>query len=116
MAIAEYERAKFLERSRRGKRHKAQQGSVNALSGAPYGYRYITCAEGGGEARYEIVEEHAQVVRQMFDWVGRERLSISEVSRRLMAAGVATPRGTVGSQEHLGNANQPRLSGPSGVR
>lgn len=91
--IAEYERAKFLERSRRGKRHKAQQGSVNALSGAPYGYRYITCAEGGGEARYEIIEEHAQVVRQMFDWIGRERLSISEVSRRLMAASIPTPRG-----------------------
>lgn len=37
--IAEYERAQILERSRRGKRHKAQQGSVNVLSGAPYGYR-----------------------------------------------------------------------------
>ncbi len=35
--IAEYERAKILERSRRGKRHKAHSGSVNVLSGAPYG-------------------------------------------------------------------------------
>ena len=33
--IAEYERAKMLERSRRGKRHQAQQGSVNVLCGAP---------------------------------------------------------------------------------
>ncbi|MGF1614569.1 MAG: recombinase family protein, partial [Gammaproteobacteria bacterium] len=39
--IAEYERAKILERSRRGKRHKARLGSVNVLSGAPYGYRYV---------------------------------------------------------------------------
>lgn len=38
--IAEYERAKILERSRRGKRHAAQGGSVSVLSGAPYGYRY----------------------------------------------------------------------------
>ena len=30
--VAEYERAKILERSRRGKRHAAQQGSVSALS------------------------------------------------------------------------------------
>ena len=33
--IAEYERAQIAERSRRGKRHKAQQGVVNVLSGAP---------------------------------------------------------------------------------
>jgi DNA invertase Pin-like site-specific DNA recombinase/transposase len=38
--IAEYERAQILERSRRGKRHRARQGQVNVLSGAPYGYRY----------------------------------------------------------------------------
>jgi len=36
--IAEYERAKILERSRRGKRHAARRGSVNVLGGAPYGY------------------------------------------------------------------------------
>src|SRR5271157_5420764 len=39
--IAEYERAQIAERSRRGKRHHAQQGSINVLSGAPYGYRYV---------------------------------------------------------------------------
>src|SRR5213078_5088353 len=44
--VAEYERAKILERSRRGKRHAAQRGSVNVLSGAPYGYRYIGKWEG----------------------------------------------------------------------
>ena len=35
--IAEYERAQILERSRRGKRHRALQGVVNVLCGAPYG-------------------------------------------------------------------------------
>jgi len=39
--IAEYERAQIVERSRRGKRHKAKQGVVNVLSAAPYGYKYI---------------------------------------------------------------------------
>jgi site-specific DNA recombinase len=91
--IAEYERAKRLERSRRDKRHKAQQGSVNVLCGAPYGYRYVTQADGGGQARYALHEEHAPVVRQIFEWVGRERLSIGEVQRRLTAAGVPSPRG-----------------------
>jgi len=35
--IAEYERAKIMERSRRGKQHAARRGSINVLSGAPYG-------------------------------------------------------------------------------
>src|SRR4051812_27931438 len=46
--VAEYERAKVLERSRRGKLHAARKGSVNVLAGAPYGYRYIGKLEGGG--------------------------------------------------------------------
>src|SRR5215212_7816960 len=40
--MAEYERAKIIERARRGKRHAAGMGSVNVLCGAPYGYRYVT--------------------------------------------------------------------------
>ena len=34
--IAEYERAKIMERSRRGKLHAAREGNVNVLSNAPY--------------------------------------------------------------------------------
>jgi len=91
--VAEYERAKILERSRRGKLHAARQGSVNVLSGAPYGYRYISCREGDGEARYEIVLEEARVIRQMFEWVGRDGLSIGEVCRRLKEQGIPSPKG-----------------------
>jgi site-specific DNA recombinase len=91
--VAEYERAKILERSRRGKLHAARRGVVNILSGAPYGYRYLTCQEGAGEARYEIVFEEARIVRQIYEWVGRDRMSIGEVRRRLQSQGVASPRG-----------------------
>ncbi len=91
--VAEYERAKILERSRRGKRHGAHSGVVNVLSGAPYGYRYITKHEGSGQARYEILLEEARVVRQIFDWVSRERLSIGEVVRRLNQAQERTRTG-----------------------
>jgi site-specific DNA recombinase len=91
--MAEYERAKILERSRRGKRHAADSGSVNALSGAPYGYRYIDKHSGGGQARYEIHLEQAAVVRQVFEWVGRERVTINEVCRRLQKSGVRTQTG-----------------------
>jgi site-specific DNA recombinase len=91
--VAEYERAKILERSRRGKLHAARHGSVNVLSGAPYGYRYVSCREGDGEARYEIVLEEARVIRQMFAWVGRDGLSIGEVCRRLKEQGIPSPTG-----------------------
>src|SRR3974377_2055375 len=61
--IAEYERAKIMERCRRGKQYAARHGSVNVLRGAPYGYRYVAKHEGGGEARYQIVAEEAGVVQ-----------------------------------------------------
>ena len=91
--IAEYERAKILERSRRGKRHAARSGDVAVLSGAPYGYRYVSKQEGGGQASYEVIPEEAQIVQQIFQWVGQERCSMREVCRRLQKAGIRTRTG-----------------------
>ena len=91
--VAEYERAKILERSRRGKLHAARKGSVSVLSAAPYGYRYVSKHEGGGQARYDVVLESARVVRQIFAWVGQQRCSIREVCRRLDKERIATPKG-----------------------
>jgi site-specific DNA recombinase len=91
--MAEYERAKIVERHRRGKLHAARHGVVNALSGAPYGYRYVTKHAGGGQAQYDIIPEEARVVQQVFAWVGGERLTIGEVCRRLTQAGEVTRTG-----------------------
>ena len=91
--IAEYERGKIMERCRRGKLHAARQGNVNVLCGAPYGYRYVTLKEADGHARYEINLEQARVVRQIFHWVGQDRLSIGEVQRRLTKQAVPTATG-----------------------
>jgi site-specific DNA recombinase len=93
--IAEYERAKILERGRRGRRHAARSGSVSALTRAPFGYRYVTRNEGGGIARFEVVEEEACMVRFIFAWVGFDRLSLREVCRRLRQMGCRTRRGLV---------------------
>jgi site-specific DNA recombinase len=91
--IAEYERAKIMERRRRGKLHAARQGSVNVLVQAPLGYRYVTVQEGGGQARYEVVLEEARLVRDIFTCVGRERISLSAVCRRLEKQGILTRTG-----------------------
>ncbi len=91
--FAEYERAKMLERSRRGKRHRARAGAVSVLSRAPFGYRYVSREAGGGEARYDIDEDAAGVVRQVFAWVGQERRTLAGVCRRLLEAGIPSPTG-----------------------
>jgi site-specific DNA recombinase len=63
--VAEYERAKILERTRRGRRHAALCGNVSVLCGAPYGYRYVPKAA-GVPARYDVLLEEARVVRDIF--------------------------------------------------
>lgn len=91
--IAEYERAKILERSRRGKLHAARKGSVSVLTGAPFGYKYISCFEDHGEASYEIILEEAKLARQIFEWVGLEGCSINEVRRCLHSKQIPTSTG-----------------------
>ena len=91
--VAEYERAKILERSRRGKRHAARKGSVNVLSNAPYGYRYVATPERGGDAEYALALEEADVVRQIFEWIGRDRHTIGEVRGRLKDQAIPSPKG-----------------------
>ena len=92
--VAEFERAKILERCRRGRRYAAQQGRVSVLSQAPFGYRYHS-KQVHGEARFEVDAEQAEVVRQIFDWVGRERVTLSEARRRLHQRGVCSPSGQI---------------------
>jgi site-specific DNA recombinase len=80
--IAEYERAQIAERSRRGKRHKAQQGVVNVLSGAPYGYQYVRKSDTSA-AYYEVLEAEAKVVRLMFETYTQRGVSINAIARLL---------------------------------
>ena len=63
--IAEYERAQILERSRRGKRHRAQSGEVSVMSGAPYGYRYVTKTD-EAPAAYAVLDAEARVVQRIY--------------------------------------------------
>jgi site-specific DNA recombinase len=91
--LAEYKRALFLERSRRGKRHAAQTGSLSARPKAPYGYRYVGRQDGAAQPYYEAVPEEARVVRQIFAWVAHERLTLAAVARRLREAGTPTATG-----------------------
>lgn len=91
--IAEYERMKIMERSRRGKLHAAKQGSPSVLSCAPYGYRYTAKQSNNGIVGYEIIEEEAKIIRSLFSWIGCERMSINAATNRLTNMGIRTPTG-----------------------
>ena len=87
--IAEYERAQILERSRRGKRHRARQGEVSVLSGAPFGYRFIRKTDHSA-AYYQIDEEQARTVRRMFELYSIQGLSIGAIARLLNEHAIPT--------------------------
>jgi len=87
--IAEYERAQILERSRRGKRHRAHSGEVSVMSGAPYGYRYIRKTD-EAPAAYTVLEAEARVVERIYEMYTMEGLSIGEITRRINAQGIPT--------------------------
>src|SRR6266542_167310 len=90
--IAEYERAQIAERCRRGKKHMAQQGGVNVLSGAPYGYRYVRKSD-TSTAFYEVIEAEAKVVQMVFEIYTQQRLSINAIARRLNERRITTRTG-----------------------
>ena len=87
--IAEYERAQILERSRRGKRHRAQSGEVSVMSGAPYGYRYIRKTD-ETLAAYAVLEAEARVVQRIYEMYTVAGLSIGEITRQINTEGIPT--------------------------
>jgi site-specific DNA recombinase len=90
--FAEYEKAQIMERYRRGKAHRAKTGSINVLSGAPFGYRYVHKSEHAGAA-YEIVEHEAALVAELFRRYADDGASIAELTRWLTSQGVPTRTG-----------------------
>ena len=111
-AMAEYERALLQERFRRGRLQKIRAGHYLS-SKPPYGYRYIRRDQGGGVARFEVVEDEARVVRLIFAWVGLDRLSVREVCRRLHRMGCRTPSGN-NARDHAPGRSPSRSPGASG--
>ncbi|MGO9221036.1 MAG: recombinase family protein [Streptosporangiaceae bacterium] len=90
--FAEYEKAQLMERYRRGKAHRARTGSVNVLSGAPFGYRYLRKSDHAGAA-YEIIEHEAVLVAEVFRRYADDGASIADLARWLAGQGAATRTG-----------------------
>ena len=85
--LAKYERAKFTERSRRGKLQKARQGKIIATMKPPYGFRY-------NEARDALVihEPERRVVERIFR-LAAEGHGTKAIQTRLYREGIPSPTG-----------------------
>jgi site-specific DNA recombinase len=90
-AVAEYERAKILERARRGRLHRARLGELGP-SRLPYGYRYAA-KKHGGDGQIRVDEAEAALVRQVFDWYARERETLYGLLGKLNASAWRTRAG-----------------------
>ena len=90
--IAEYERAQIIERTRRGKTHRARQGTVNVLSGAPFGYRYVRKNE-HADACYEVVAYEAALVAELYRRYVEDGAAIADLTRWLTTTEVPTRTG-----------------------
>ena len=86
-AVAEYERAKILDRMRRGMIHSAKSGQVLS-GGTPYGYRYIGKSQ-TEKGHWEVNPEEAKIVRYIFDLYLKDGLKGKQIADRLNAECVA---------------------------
>ena len=85
-ALAEYERAKIIERTRRGHVGRIRAGHPGG-GNVPLGYRYIAEPRGG---RWEIDEDEAALVRRIFSLCLAGQ-STRKIARLLTAERVPTP-------------------------
>ncbi len=83
--IAEYERARITERTRRGKLFWARQGRPGG-GRVPYGYKRVR-AEPSDPPSMEVDPQTAPIVQQMFRWYAHERLSDRQIAIRLTKMG-----------------------------
>ena len=89
--FAEYERALIKERMRRGHLFAARQGR-RSWANPPYGYRYRPKTETAPQQLLVHAVE-AEVVRQMYRWLGEDGLSSYAIEQRLVTQQVPTRRG-----------------------
>ncbi len=87
------EAAKIRERSMRGKRTRAEKGRLPSGTGRKlYGYDYLP-GKGIGEGIRYVNEQETKWVREMYQWLVEDHLTVNAITRRLRALGVPPPYG-----------------------
>jgi site-specific DNA recombinase len=91
--IAEFEKAKILERTRRGRMHKAKS---NLLVGniPPYGYRYIAGDKSKNSVGHYVINiAEAKAVKLIFSLFVDKHLSIRAIARELTQRNIPPRQG-----------------------
>jgi len=97
--FAEYERTLISERMRRGYLYRLKQGQA-VPSQAPYGYRYHKA--NGQPSYWEVVDDEAVIVKQMFGWYTQQSISVSAIAERFNKKHVPSPQGKAWSGSTIG--------------
>ena len=97
-SFAEYERAKIMERSRRGKQHLARSGHILGNWMLPYGYTYDRAHK-----TYTVDPTRAPVVERIFALMASGDHNLYTIAMHLHDQGVPTQRGGVWRQATLSN-------------
>jgi site-specific DNA recombinase len=84
-SFAEFERELIMDRTRRGKRHKAEVRQQFIGGIPPYGYHYVASKKPGIPGALTVNPEEAAVVRTIYQWVDAEGISAHAVAARLTA-------------------------------
>lgn len=98
--FAQYEKTKIAERFRIGKVNRVKNNQI-LLSEAPYGYSYIPNKGKRGNADYlaghcEINATEAQIVKEIFNWVGNDHMTLRAIVRKLLELGIKPRKSTRG--------------------
>jgi len=93
-AIAEFEKAKILERTARGQRGKIAAGGMPHVV-RMYGYDFIKGAGKHAQARDVMIPhpQEAEWVRQIYRWCATERIGPLTIAHRLNDLGIPTKTG-----------------------
>ena len=104
--FAEFERTLIADRTRRGRRFKAETRQIIVGNIPPYGYRYVAMdKKTGRDGQYIINESEARVVKKVFNWVDHDGLTARGVVRKLTDEKVPTKKGG----KHWGKSSVMRL-------
>lgn len=91
-AVDEFERAKIIERSMRGKQKKLREGVMMSAGGGTFGYDYI-CKTPTSPAKMTINEKEAKIVRFIYDEFTANKGGMHQLTRKLEDMGAINKRG-----------------------
>jgi site-specific DNA recombinase len=90
--FSEYERAKIIERTTRGRLHRLRMGEMSSTGHRIYGYHYVKKTS-TASATLVINEEQAAVVRSIFEMFASGHYGLVTITRYLEQNGILTQTG-----------------------